>query len=173
MIRRVVEKVGASWLFLIAVCVLYGVVALFDPESALAGLRGFAALALKILPALAIVLALLFLSNLLIDVKTVVRYLGKSSKKGGWLIAVAAGILSVGPIYLWYPLLSDLKEKGMREALIATFLYNRAVKIPLLPLMIAYFGFELVAILTIYMVVFSVLNGYIVETILSTRRRKL
>ncbi len=62
-------------------------------------------------PVLAGVFGLLFLFNLLIDTKTVVRYLGRETGKTGWLIAVVTGIISAGPIYLWYPLLSDLKEK--------------------------------------------------------------
>ena len=172
MIRKITDKIGANWLFLIAVCFLYITIGLFDTHTALAGLRVFGNLLGKILPILGVVFGLLFLSNLLIDSKTVVRYLGKEGTKGGWLLAVVAGIISAGPIYLWYPLLSDLKEKGMREALVATFLYNRAVKIPLLPMMIFYFGFRLVAILTLYMILFSILNGYLVERILSKGGRK-
>jgi uncharacterized membrane protein YraQ (UPF0718 family) len=166
MIRKVVEKIGAPWLFLLAVCLLYGVLALIDSRIALAGLESFARLALNILPVLAGVFALLFLFNLFVDTKKIARFLGRGSRKAGWLLVVLAGILSAGPIYLWYPLLSDLKEKGMREGLIATFLYNRAVKIPLLPVMVFYFGIEVVAILTVYMVAFSILHGYLLEKIL-------
>ncbi len=173
MIRRLIQKVGAGRLFLAAVCLVYIVFGLFSPETALAGLRAFVKLLIRMLPALAIVFALLFLSNLLVDSRAVSRFLGKGSRRGGWLIAILAGIVSAGPIYLWYPLLSDLKEKGMREALIATFLYNRAVKIPLLPMMILYFGTRLVVILTAYMIVFSVLNGIIVEKILPERKEEV
>ncbi len=172
MIRKIMERIGANWLFLVSVCFLYIAIGLFDPQTALGGLKVFGRLLLKILPILGVVFGLLFLSNLVIEKKTVVRYLGKEGEKGGWLLAIIAGILSAGPIYLWYPLLSDLKEKGMRDALIATFLYNRAVKIPLLPMMIYYFGLRLVAVLTMYMLLFSVLNGYLVERILSRGGKK-
>ena len=166
MIRKIREKIGVNWLFLISVCLLYLVICVFNTQIALAGLLAFLQLLRRILPILAIVFGLLFLSNLLLDKNLVIRYLGKGARKAGWLIVIITGIISAGPIYLWYPLLSDLKENGMREALIATFLYNRAVKIPLLPMMVFYFGFKLVAILSIYTIVFSVLNGYIVERIL-------
>ena len=169
-IKKITEKIAARWLFLIAVCLLYVVLGLFNSQLAIAGLRTFLSLLKKILPVLAIVFGLLFFSSLLIETKTIVRYLGKESKRRGWLIAVIGGIISAGPIYLWYPLLSDLRDKGMREALIATFLYNRAVKIPLLPMMILYLGIKPVVILSAYMILFSVLNGYIVEAVLSKRR---
>jgi uncharacterized membrane protein YraQ (UPF0718 family) len=158
-----VKKIGFNWLFLIAVVLLYLVLGLCNPQIALAGLEVFLGLLKSILPTLGIVFALLFLSNLFLNTKTVARYLGKSKHRQGWLVAVVAGIISAGPIYLWYPLLGDLKSKGMRDALVATFLYNRAVKIPLLPMMIYYFGLRLVVILTILMILFSILNGLLVE----------
>jgi hypothetical protein len=46
----------------------------------------------------------------------------------------------MGPIYAWYPLLKELREKGAANSLIAIFLGNRAVKPFLLPIMISYFG---------------------------------
>ena len=167
MIKDILKKIGGGWRFLIAVILLYLATAFFDTQAAWRGLIIFSKLFVKILPTLAIVFGLLFLSNLLIDTKTVVRHLGKGATKGTWLIAVIGGIISAGPIYLWYPLLSDLKDKGMRMSLIAVFLYNRAVKIPLLPVMIYYFGVRMVAILTVYMIIFSILNGLIVEKILN------
>jgi len=171
-LRKIVRKIGVNNLFLLTVCILYIILAAVHWETARAGFIAFVRLLAVIAPVLGIVFALLFVSNLVIDSKTVVRYLGRQAGKGGWLVVIVAGIISAGPIYLWYPLLSDLKQKGMREALIAVFLYNRAVKIPLLPMMILYFGVKTVVILTIYMVIFSVLNGYIVERISTGRRKK-
>ena len=166
------RKIGSQYVFFIAVVLVYILWAVFDLESARAGFNASVKLMLRIAPTLGVVFALLFVSSLIVDARTVARYLGEGARAGGWLLAIGAGIISAGPIYLWYPLLSDLKEKGMREALIAVFLYNRAVKIPLLPLMIQYFGVRTVAVLTIYMVAFSVLNGFLVERILKAGRNR-
>lgn len=81
----------------------------------------------------------------------------------GWLIAIAGGILSAGPIYLWYPLLADLQERGMRKAFSAAFLYNRAIKLPLLPVLIAYFGLLFAAVLSASMVAASGIIGVLTE----------
>lgn len=67
----------------------------------------------------------------------------------GWIFSIVAGILSIGPIYVWYPLLSDLREKGMRTSFMGTFLYNCSVKLPLLPIMIYYFESIYTLILTV------------------------
>jgi len=163
---KVLKKIGAQWLFLIAVILLYIILGLWDLETTVAALKGFLALLKKILPVLGIVFALIFLSNLVLNPKIVNRYLGRGAKKSGWTVAIIAGILSMGPIYLWYPLLGELKTKGMRDALIAVFLYNRAVKIPLVPVMIYYFGLKIVVILTVLMILFSIANGLLVEKLI-------
>ena len=120
----------------------------------------------KVVPILVLVFVFMFLSNLFLDAKKIKKLVGESAGIKGWFIAIVAGILSSGPIYMWYPLLADLKEKGMKDSFIATFLYNRAVKIPMLPMMIYYFGLPFTAILTVYMILFSIINGVLVEKLL-------
>lgn len=167
--KKPFQKVGANWFFLIAVFVLYLILGLWNPQIVFAAVEVFLTLLKRMLPVLGVVFALLFLANLVLNPKTVARYLGKGADRRAWPVAVIGGILSAGPIYLWYPLLGDLKSKGMRDALIAVFLYNRAVKIPLLPMMVYYFGIRIVVILTILMILFSILNGLLVERLISAR----
>jgi uncharacterized membrane protein YraQ (UPF0718 family) len=167
--KRAFQKIGANWLFLFAVAVLYLILGLWDAQIVFAAFAVFLTLLKRMLPVLGVVFALLFLSSLLLNPKAISRYLGRDADIRAWPVTVVAGILSVGSIYLWYPLLGDLKSKGMRDALIAVFLYNRAVKIPLLPMMIYYFGIRIVVILTILMILFSILNGLLVERLLPTK----
>jgi uncharacterized membrane protein YraQ (UPF0718 family) len=103
--------------------------------------------------------------------KTVSKYVGKRSGIKGWFLAISTGILSHGPIYVWYPLLKDLRDKGMRNGLIATFLYSRAIKIPLLPLMVYYFGLLFMVVLLPYIVIASLVEGEIIELIESRKRQ--
>jgi uncharacterized membrane protein YraQ (UPF0718 family) len=163
MIRETVERIGTGGVFVFVVLVAYVVVAIIDLELARSTLFVLGRLLVRIVPVLVAVFGLMFLTNLLFEAKDIARFLGKGSGLSGWLLAIAGGILSSGPIYMWYPLLGDLKERGMRDSLIAAFLYNRAIKIPLLPMMVYYFGWAFTAMLSIYMVLFSVLNGVLVE----------
>jgi uncharacterized membrane protein YraQ (UPF0718 family) len=73
---------------------------------------------------------------------------------------------------MWYPLLSDLQKKGVKNSFIATFLYNRAIKPALLPLIIFYFGLAFTIVLTIVMIIASVFQGLIVEKILKNKKIK-
>jgi uncharacterized membrane protein YraQ (UPF0718 family) len=141
----------------------YGLFGLVNPDATTQSLGLFARVMYQVLPILGLVFLLLFLANLVLQPKWIRRYLGKGSGTRGWLAAVLGGMFSLGPIYPWYAMLGELQEKGMRRALIAAFLYSRAVKLPLLPLMIHYFGVAYTVILCLYLLVFSVLSGIVVE----------
>jgi uncharacterized membrane protein YraQ (UPF0718 family) len=170
MIKKLLRSLSAGWIFLLGVLIIYltlGIISFPIIENAL---LAFLRVMGKILPILAVVFGLMFLSNLFLQEKGISSYLGQESGLKGWLIAIFSGILSSGPIYMWYPLLGDLKEKGMRTSLIAAFLYNRAVKIPLLPVMIYYFGGLFTLVLTGYMITFSIVNGLMVGRIGGERK---
>ena len=152
-------KAFGGWCFLIVVGGLYGLTAQFDPAVFAEALSSFESLVIQVLPILLLVFGLLFLASLFLERDWLVRHLGKACGFGGWALAVVCGVLSAGPLYAWYPLLGELKEKGMSGPLIATFLYSRALKLPLLPLMVHYFGVAYTVALSVCIIVFSVLSG--------------
>jgi uncharacterized membrane protein YraQ (UPF0718 family) len=159
------EKSYAGWYFLGIVLLIYAAVALFSTASFLSGLVFFWQIIKKIIPVFALVFALLVVLNYAIRPKTIVKHLGKDAGAKGWLWSLAGGIISTGPIYLWYPLLNEMQKHGVRNGYVATFLYNRAIKPALLPLFIFYFGIAYTAVLTLVMLIVSVIQGYIVEKI--------
>ncbi|MCD6237029.1 MAG: permease [Thermoplasmata archaeon] len=151
--------------FLVFVILLYIFIFWLSPEKVLSSIETSIQIFIQVVPVIIAVIFLMGISDYFLKPKTVMKYLGKESGAKGWLLAISFGILSHGSIYVWYPLLKELKEHGMRIGLIATFLYNRAVKIPLLPLMIFYFGIPFVAVLTLYIIIASFVEGKILEKV--------
>jgi len=149
--------------FLILLTALYLGLAVVDFDLFLRAVSVFAKLLSSVLPVLALVLVIMSLLNLTIQPGMAKRMLGKGSGLKGWTFAMVGGVLSSGPIYVWYPLIADLREKGMRDSLIAAFLYARAIKMPMIPLMVYYFGWNFTLLFTLYLMIFSVLNGLVVE----------
>ena len=165
LINKIIEKVGFGKIFFFAVVIAYIVLYFSDAGLFFNSFNKFFAIFLNVFWTIILVFVFIFLVNLFVDERKIAKNIGKKSGLRGWLIAILGGLISHGPIYAWYPLLSDLKEKGMRNAFIATFLYNRAIKIPLIPLMIHYFGLTFVVVLSILMIFFSIVNGKIVEVL--------
>ena len=169
MIKKLLEKISGRWIFFIAIIVFYLILLFTNFPLAKDALIRSLNLLQKIVPIFILVLILIFLSNIFLDYKKTIKFLGKGAGLKGWFISIIGGILSMGPIYMWYPILSDLKEKGMKDYFIAAFLYNRAIKIPLLPMMIFYFGLPFTIILTFYMILFSIINGILVGKFLKLK----
>ncbi len=81
--------------------------------------------------------------------------------------AAIAGILSSGPVYAWYPVLKELRDRGAAPSLMAVFLVNRAVKPALLPMMISLFGWPFVLLFTLLTVAASLCVGFCMDRLFS------
>ena len=159
------KEIAYGLYFLGLVLLLYLVLYLLDPTSIQKALRASGEVLVTIAPILVIIIGFMGVLNYFFTPKMVSKYVGQGAGVKGWLLAITTGILSHGPIYVWYPLLQELREEGMRSGLVAAFLYNRAIKLPHLPLMIYYFGTVFVIVLLVYMVIVSVIEGILIELI--------
>lgn len=158
------NRLSGNWRFFLLMVLLTIATGLLSGPTALSALKHFWKLTLKIWPILLLVFALMAIINYFLTPKAIVRHLtGRGPKK--WLIAIVGGILSVGPVYLWYPLLADIRKRGLSDGWIACFLYNRAVKIPLLPLAVYYFNWQYVVVLTAVMILASIAQAYIINNL--------
>jgi len=156
--------------FLISITVLYVLLYLVLPEKTTKALNASGSVFLSIVPVLLLVIFLMGFLNHFLRPKWVRKHLGEGSGAKGWSLAIATGILSHGPIYIWFPVLKDMREHGMGNGLIAAFIYNRAIKLPLLPVMIYYFGLLFVSVLMVLMVAASIVQGLVVERLMDAER---
>jgi len=157
------EQSNVGWYFLLVVIILYLITGFFKFDAILPSLNFSLKILISVIPIFILVLIIMIIVNYYITPKSVNKYLGKSSGLKRWLIAIIGGIISTGPIYMWYPMLKELKKKGVNYGFIATFLYNRAIKLPLIPMIIFYFGLTFTIILSIIMIIMSVIQGLIFE----------
>jgi len=125
----------------------------------------FLGLVIQIAPFLLLVFIIMFFNFWFLKPEMIKKYLGEQSGLKGYIFAILAGIISVGSVYMWYPLLKELRGNGMSDRLIAIFIYNRSIKLHLLPLMILYFGLTFTSALTAATVLFSLIIGFIVHKV--------
>ena len=168
-LKNRLQELSKSWYFLIVIVLSYFTLFITKREIFFLSLDFFGTLFLKIIPIFVLVFLLMTLSNYFITQKFIIKHLkNKGLKK--WFFVIVGGILSSGPIYMWYPLLADLKNKGLSYGLIACFLYNRAIKIPLLPLAIVYFSWQYILILTLVMIFVSVIQGILLNKLMGIKK---
>ncbi|MEN8200472.1 MAG: permease [Thermodesulfobacteriota bacterium] len=149
---------------------LYIILFLINSQSAQLALQKSSTVLLKILPIFTLVILFTALLNFFIQPKQIARHLGHDSGAKGWLWALVSGVISHGPMYAWYPLLEDLRSHGMKDELIVVFFASRAIKIPLLPVMIDYFGLTFTILISFYMLFGALLQGGCMQLIQRKKR---
>ncbi len=154
--------------FLALMIITYAIYAFIDWQSFYTAWQSFLNILIKILPLMLIIVAVMFATNKFITPDIVKKHLGNESGWRAYLYTTLAGILISGPPYILFPLLQELKSKGMSNKFIAIFLYNRNIKIPFLPAIIYYFGNAFTIILFFYIIIFSFISGWLIEKITIT-----
>ena len=148
--------------FLLLVLALYVLISLFNKYLIIEAVFNTISILVKIIPILILVFIFMLAINIFLKPEKIKKYIGQESGKRGWLYAIIAGVLISGPPYVLYPMLGELKKSGMKNSLLAVFLYNRNIKIPFIPVMIFYFGLAYTIIISIFIIIFSILNGLII-----------
>ncbi len=155
------KKIFSNWIFLSSILIGFTVIYALDVNKASSILHEFKKITLQIIPILVLVYIVLLLTNYFISNKTIKKHMGENAGSKTWIITIVSGIFSIGPIYMWYPLLKDLQEKGVQNKYLVTFLYNRAIKPQWLPILITYYGVKYSLTLLVVMAVFSIPQGII------------
>lgn len=157
------KKLSSGTFFLTAVVTAYLIVALLNQQLLFKSLRGAWSIFIKLMPIMILVFILLFITSYFVSAKRVKSWIEGKSGFRKWSIALGSGILSTGPIYMWYPLLKDLTKKGITSGFVATFLYGRAIKPALFPLMISYFGLYYTIMFNIIIAVLAIVQGLVID----------
>ena len=157
----------SGWILLGVTFLLYGITLFLDPSLAGSALHKSLGVLKMIAPILLLVFFLMALLNTYIKPKSIARHMGKQSGLKGWFFALAGGVLSHGPGYIWYPMLSELRDHGARDGLIVAFFYARAIKLPWLPVMVGYFGIAFTLVLTFYILLGAWIQGLLADKLAS------
>jgi len=155
--------------FLIIVLVLYIILLLSDTNHALPALQKVGSILLSLLPLFLLIITLTALINYFLKPKQIIKLFGKDSGAKGVFYALIGGIISHGPMYAWYGMMQELRSHGLKDGLIATFMYARAVKLPLLPFMVDLFGMLFTIVMTLYILIAAVLQGKVIDTIMKAK----
>jgi len=167
-LKNKLKQLPGSWYFLGIMIFVFFLFSIFNQEIYFESLKFFTQIIYKIIPIFVLVFVLMSFTNYFITTNFIIKHLkDKGMKK--WFFVIIGGILSSGPIYMWYPLLADLRNKGLNYGLIACFLYNRSIKIPLIPLAVIYFSWEFIIVLLVVMILVSVIQGIMINKLMEVK----
>jgi len=121
---------------------------------------------ISLFPMLAFFFFIIFIINCFIKPEFTKRYLGHESGIKGWAYAILGSVLVAIPPYVAFPMLKELKNHGMNDSLIAVFLNNRNVQPAFLLIMAYYFSWQFTIVISVYILIFAVLNAIILNKIM-------
>ena len=138
-----VLEIFKPWLFPMVCAGLYALGFVYFPDRTTHAVRTCFQIFKGLAFPLCMTLGMMILLNRFLSPAVAARLLGKQAGIKGIAFSSLAGIVSMGPIYAWYPLFKALKGKGVSSFHIANFMSNRAIKPVLFPVLVGYFGWEL------------------------------
>ncbi|NDV23810.1 hypothetical protein [Desulfovibrio sp. JC022] len=164
-VMKIIWKHTKPWIFPLGVTSIYGLCQLHDPQSTARAIEVSKTLFTQLGLPICIVLVMMTLINRYLNPASVARFLGSKTGIKGVFLSGLAGILSMGPIYAWYPLFKSLKEKGASTFIIANFIGCRSVKPVLLPIMLAYFGWQFSTVFVLINLLGAMGTAYVVGVV--------
>lgn len=162
------KKINGSLKFLIIVFIVYLIISLFNFDYAYATFKKTLIMLKGVVPLILFVFFAMFVVNILIDEKKIKKHLGKGTGIMGWIYSIIGAILIPAPPYIIFPMLGNLQKKGMRNSLIVSFLYNGNLQLTFLPVLAYYFGIYYTVIVSVYIFIFSIISGIIIEKYLES-----
>ena len=164
-------KTGAArglrvWIFPFFIVLVYAAAFLFVPAKVAGAFGASLHIARQVAWPLILAFVMIFTLNLLVNPSLIPRFLAKKSGIYGLVLSSCAGILSMGPIYAWYPFVKTLREKGVSNFHTANFLSNRSVKPTMVPVMVAYFGWRFTLVFSIVGIFSAWLTALVVEKVM-------
>jgi uncharacterized membrane protein YraQ (UPF0718 family) len=134
---------------------------MYDSEKTLRSLDVFIKNTLSVIPIFLLVILLTAAINYFYPKEKIGKILQNASDFKTYFISLIAGIISHGPVFAWYPLLKNLKDKGLKNSALVVFLYGRNIKLTLLPVMIGFFGKLFSMIFILYIAAAALIQGLI------------
>lgn len=156
---------GKPWLFPLVICGLYMIGYGLAPGSTGKAMHICAVMFKQLAIPVSVALVMMVVLNRYLSPAVVTQFLGKHSGVKGVVLSSCAGILSMGPVYAWYPLLKTMREKGASTFHIVNFIGNRSVKPVLLPVLVGYWGWRFASLFVLVSIAGALLSACIVSAL--------
>lgn len=148
---------------LTTVIAIYLVVLAASPSKGLEALKVSVLSFLGVALIIVAVFILIGLFNVWAKTETVVKHLGHESGVKGLALGALLGTALNGPLFSVFPLIRSLLNKGAKVGVIAVIFATYAIKVPMLPLEIAFLGLKFTVVHNVLMFLSAFLMAPLME----------
>ncbi len=154
-----------QWLLVVTLA-LYLAAFIMRPERALSALQTTLNTFSSVLLLILAVFGLIGLLQVWISRDLIVRLLGRDSGMKSLLLATFCGTFLIGPAYLVFPLLLEIRRRGARWAVIVIVLTSYAVKLQMLPVESGFLGWPFTLGRALVTLALAIPTGLIIEAVM-------
>jgi uncharacterized membrane protein YraQ (UPF0718 family) len=169
-VKGVLEKIiKETAVYVVIGLLIWGLIGVFSFSKAIIVAKVTYNVFAKMIGIIAAVFLLLGLVQVWIPPNKIAKYLGKEA---GWKALFFASVFPMilgGPLFVMFPLLKILKDKGASTAVILAFLTSWSGKFPLLPLSAGFLGWKFTILRTIFIIPMALLIGVIGEALIEKK----
>lgn len=170
--KKIKDRIWSNWMFFLFVITLLLLILVFDFLNFINIFNYFIQIFIKILlPLFFVYILILFLNVFRLEL-FFKKFIWSGSYLKRNIFSMIFGIISSGPIYLWYWLLKKLNNSGLTLGHIATFSYARAIKLPLLPIMISYFWIKYSFIFIFVLLFLSFFQWFLLDFLINKKKNQ-
>jgi len=148
---------------LVAIIAIYLAVLVVSPKRGLQALQISALSFLSVALIIVAVFILIGLFNVWAKTEAVVKHLGHESGMKGLALGALLGTGLNGPLFSVFPLIKSLLQKGAKVGVIAVIYATYAIKLPMLPLEIAFLGLKFTVVHNVLMFLSAFLMAPLME----------
>ncbi len=164
----IMRSLRSHWLLYLTLA-LYVVTFSIRPERAMAALHTTLNIFGSVILLIMAVFGLIGLLQVWISRDVIVRLLGRDSGIKSLLLASFCGTLLIGPAYLVFPLLMEIRKQGARWAVVAIVLTSYAVKLQMLPIESGFLGWPFTIGRAAVTLAIGIPTGLIIEAAMERR----
>jgi len=154
-----------QWLLSLTI-LLYLAAFITRPERAAAALQTTLTTFSSVLLLILAVFGLIGLLQIWISRELIVRLLGRDSGIKSLLLATFCGTLLIGPAYLVFPLLLEIRKRGARWAVVVIVLTSYAVKLQMLPIESGFLGWPFTLGRACVTLTLAIPTGLLIEAVM-------
>ncbi len=158
----------SHWLLCLTAALYLGAFVM-QPERAMAAVHTTMTIFGSVLLLILSVFGLIGLLQVWISRDLIVRLLGRESGLKSLLLATFCGTLLIGPAYLVFPLLMEIRRQGARWAVIAIVLTSYAVKLQMLPVESGFLGWPFTLGRAAITLALGIPTGLLIEAVMERR----
>jgi len=166
------ELIKSAVIYIVLAIVVWGITSILSPSGGAEVTKTVAKTFKDVLSIIFAIFILIGLIQVWLTPEQISKVLGKEAGWKGLALSATLPMILGGSLFVIFPLLKTLREKGARTSSVVAFLFAWSAKAPLLPLEIKFLGWHFAVLRIVLIPILAIVGGLISEWLIELPHRQ-